>query len=46
MTEGWREEDRHGERIGGEERESGRQKERASERQSLRFISRTTVPEV
>ena len=28
MREGWREEDRHGERIGGEERESGRQKER------------------
>ena len=46
MTEGWREEDRHGERIGREERESGRQKERESERQSLRFISRTTVPEV
>ena len=46
MREGWREEDRHGERIGGEERESGRQKERESERQSLRFISRTTVPEV
>ena len=28
MRERWREEDRHGERIGGEERESGRQKER------------------
>ena len=28
MREGWREEDRHGERIGGEERESGRQRER------------------
>ena len=45
MRDGWREEDRHGERIGGEERESGRQKETESERQSLRFISRTTVPE-